>query len=119
MNSIDRINMVIDYIEQKLHGELDEKGIARIAGCSFQQFQRIFSFITGMPLHEYIRKRKLTVAAIELRHGQQNVIDIAVRYGAVMIGLNVFYKNSVFCDMIKMKKLYNRPVLELAKHKQT
>ena len=81
MNSIDRINMVLEYIEQKLCEEQDETHIAKIAACSFAQFQRIFSYLSGMPLHEYIRKRKLTVAAIDLKRGQENITDIAFRYG--------------------------------------
>jgi AraC family transcriptional regulator len=73
--------MALDYIERNLCEELDEKMIAAIAGCTFSQFQRIFSYIAGISLYEYLRKRRLTLAAIELRHGGRSIIDTAVRYG--------------------------------------
>lgn len=80
-DNMDRINMVIDYIEGNLCEDIDEEGISRIAGCSFQQFQRVFSFVVGISVGEYVRKRRLTVAAIELRHTRQSIIDIALRFG--------------------------------------
>ena len=73
--------MVLDYIEQQLCSELDEEAVSRIACCSFQQFLRIFSYMAGISLHEYIRKRKLSAAAEELVKNRRNILDIAVRYG--------------------------------------
>lgn len=81
MDNTKRVNMVLDYIEERLCDELDEEAVSKIACCSFQQFLRIFSYIAGISLHEYIRRRKLTAAAVELRGNCQNIIDIAVRYG--------------------------------------
>ena len=60
MDNTKRVNMVLDYIEQQLCHELDEEAVSRIACCSFQQFLRIFSYMTGISLHEYIRRRKLS-----------------------------------------------------------
>ena len=76
-----RVNMVLDYIEQRLCDEVDEETVSKIACCSFQQFLRVFSYIAGISLQDYIRRRKLTVAAMELRQNRENIINIAVRYG--------------------------------------
>lgn len=53
-----------------------------MACCSSYQFQRMFSFITDVTLSEYIRRRRLALAALELQHsGAAKVIDIAMKYG--------------------------------------
>ncbi|MCX4304944.1 MAG: AraC family transcriptional regulator [Acetatifactor sp.] len=44
-------------------------------------FHRTFSFITGMTANEYIRKRRLTLAAIELQTTDSSVTDVAYKYG--------------------------------------
>ena len=81
MDNIKRINNVLDYVEENLCGNLDEEAVSKIACCSFQQFLRIFSYITEISLSEYIRRRRLTIAAIELKHSRQNIIDTAIRCG--------------------------------------
>jgi len=81
MDWLDRMNKVIDYIEQNLTDEISYEAAARIACCSTYHFQRMFSFITGMPLSEYIRSRRLTAAAFELQEGDIKVIDAAHKYG--------------------------------------
>ncbi|ACZ06971.1 DNA-binding transcriptional regulator SoxS [Sebaldella termitidis] len=81
MDNTKRVNMVLDYIEQQLCHELDEEAVSRIACCSFQQFLRIFSYMTGISLHEYIRRRKLSAAAEELVKNRRNILDTAVSYG--------------------------------------
>ena len=73
--------MALDTIEQSLSDELNEKMIASIAGCPFPQFQRMFSYIAGISLTDYIRKRRLTLAAVELAHSRRSILDTAVRYG--------------------------------------
>ena len=37
--------------------------------------------MTNMSVSEYIRKRRLTLAAYELLKGQEKIIDLAVKYG--------------------------------------
>ena len=81
MNNIKRINIVLNYIEEKLCEDLNEEAIEKIVCCNFQQFLRIFSYVTGISLYEYIRRRKLTAAAMELKYNKQNIIDIAICYG--------------------------------------
>ncbi|QDP42172.1 AraC family transcriptional regulator [Radiobacillus deserti] len=75
-----RINNVLDYIEEHLDEELDYKTLAQLAYSSEYHFSRIFSSITGVPLSEYIRRRRLTRAAFELQNGSR-VTDVALKYG--------------------------------------
>ena len=76
-----KMNAVLDEIERNLTGEIDLNVLCMKAGCSSYNFQRMFSFITDIPLAEYIRRRRLTAAAFELKNGGCRVVDIAVKYG--------------------------------------
>jgi AraC family transcriptional regulator len=78
MNSLKEMNDALNYIEENLDGEIDSKEIARLAFCSEYHFQRMFSFLAGVSLSEYIRRRRLTVAAFELNNSNIRVIDLAV-----------------------------------------
>ncbi|MFB9328975.1 helix-turn-helix domain-containing protein [Paenibacillus aurantiacus] len=82
MEWLKRMNRAIDYIEANLDGEIELGEVARMACCSTYQFQRTFSFITDVTLAEYIRRRRLTLAALELQDGgSAKVVDIAMKYG--------------------------------------
>ncbi|WP_127530104.1 AraC family transcriptional regulator [Paenibacillus kobensis] len=82
MEWLGRMNRAIDYIETNLTEELELGEVARMACCSSYQFQRMFSFITDVTLAEYIRRRRLTLAALELQNGgAAKVIDVALKYG--------------------------------------
>lgn len=71
----------IDYIEDHLAGEIDYSAAARFLGCSSWEFRRLFSLMTGIPLSEYIRLRRLTLAAEDIVESGEKIIDIALRYG--------------------------------------
>lgn len=77
---LDDLQSALDYIEDNLTGELSVHDVAARAYVSAFHFQRIFSALCGMPLGEYVRSRRLTLAAQELARGMK-VIDAAVRYG--------------------------------------
>lgn len=83
MDSLRSMNSALAYIEAHLSDaeELDVKEAARLALCSEYHFQRMFSFLAGVPLSEYIRRRRLTLAAFELEGSSAKVIDIAIKYG--------------------------------------
>ncbi|NDK30436.1 AraC family transcriptional regulator [Nesterenkonia haasae] len=68
-------------IEEHLDGTLDVPKIARSALTSEYHFRRMFSALSGMPLSEYVRRRRLTVAAAAVVEGRESVQDIAVRFG--------------------------------------
>ena len=71
----------IDFIEQNLSEELSIDGIAARAALSPFYYQRIFGALCGMTVTEYIRARRMTLAAQELAGSEARVIDVAVRYG--------------------------------------
>jgi AraC family transcriptional regulator len=81
MDSLKRMNEALSYIEENLAYDIDLKEVARIALCSEYHFQRMFSFLAGITLSEYIRRRRLTLAAFELNNSNSRIIDIAVKYG--------------------------------------
>ena len=81
MEPLKQLNQAMHYIESNLTGEIDFQTVARLAGCSVYHFRRIFSFLAGMSLGEYIRRRRLSQAAVELQHSAIKVIDLAVTYG--------------------------------------
>lgn len=81
MDSLKKINDAINYIEENLDDEIDFKEVARLAFCSEYHFQRMFSFLAGVSLSEYIRRRRLTAAAFELNNSNIRIIDLAVKYG--------------------------------------
>lgn len=80
MDWLGRMNGALNFIEEHLEDEIDYEEVARIACCSVYHFQRMFSFITDIPLSEYIRRRRLTLAAFELQNSDVKVIDLALKY---------------------------------------
>ncbi len=81
MEWLERLNGALDYIEKHLAEPISFEEAARIACCSTFHFQRMFSYIAGVPLSEYIRRRRMTLAAFELQQSGAKVIDLALRYG--------------------------------------
>lgn len=81
MDWLSRMNNAMDYIESNLAYDISYDKIAQIACCSTYHFQRMFPFITGVSLSEYIRRRRLTLAAFELQTTDAKVIDVAMKYG--------------------------------------
>lgn len=80
MGWIEGLNASVDYIEEHLDGDVDIARAASFASCTEGQFRRIFSYLAGMGLAEYVRKRRLSCAALDLSRGER-VLDVAVRYG--------------------------------------
>jgi AraC family transcriptional regulator len=78
---LDRMNNAMDYIESNLADDISYDKIAQLACCSKYHFQRMFPFITGVMLSEYIRRRRLTLAAFDLQTTDTKVIDLAMKYG--------------------------------------
>lgn len=75
------LNDALHYIEEHLTEEINLKEAARRAACSEHHFTRMFSSLAGITLTEYIRRRRLTLAAFELMNSEIRVIDAAVKYG--------------------------------------
>ncbi len=74
------MNQALDYIEDNLSSNVDYCAAAKIMSCSEWEFRRIFSFLTQITLSEYIRRRRLSMAAIDVKMCEK-IIDVAMRYG--------------------------------------
>ena len=74
------LNKVVDFIEQHLTGEIDVAGLTSELGTTEYHVRRMFSSLAGMPLSEYIRRRRMTVAAAEVI-GDRDLLGTAVRFG--------------------------------------
>lgn len=81
MEWIERLNIAINYIEEHLTRDMDYVEAAKAACCSTYHFQRMFAYMAGIPLSEYIRRRKMSLAAVDLQSGDEKIIDIALKYG--------------------------------------
>ena len=81
MKWLNNLSSAIEYIEDNLDKEISYERAASIACCSTYYFQRVFSYVAGISLSEYIRRRRMTQAAFELQRTDKKVIDIALKYG--------------------------------------
>lgn len=81
MNWMTSTEQAIEYIENHITERLDYDDIASAAFCSSYHFQRMFSVFAGCTLGEYIRARKMTLAAAELKNPKARIIDVAIKYG--------------------------------------
>lgn len=81
VNWYERMNKAIDYIEVNLAGQIDFDRISKIMCQSAVNFQRTFSIVTDITVNEYIRRRRMTLAAFEMQNSKFKVIDIAMKYG--------------------------------------
>ncbi|WP_182421243.1 AraC family transcriptional regulator [Priestia megaterium] len=80
MDLLRNMNRALHYIEENLTNDIDFREVARLALCSAYHFKRMFSFLAGITLSEYIRRRRLTLAAFELKDSNIKVIDVAIKY---------------------------------------
>lgn len=71
----------LDYLEGNLEGELEWGRAAAAANCSAFHFLRMFEVVTGVTVGEYVRRRRLSLAAQRLPSGEERVLDLALRYG--------------------------------------
>ncbi|MEU5978332.1 AraC family transcriptional regulator [Streptomyces sp. NPDC047315] len=78
---LDRLNEAMERIEERLDGTVDAAELAAVAMTSEYHFRRLFSALAGMPLSEYVRRRRLTVAGAEVVTGRRTLLDIATAHG--------------------------------------
>lgn len=81
MDILISLNKAMDYIEKNICEDIDIDKVAKATNYSSYHFCKIFSYLTDMSLSEYIRRRKMTLAGIELQNTDSKVIDIAIKYG--------------------------------------
>lgn len=78
---MDRLNAAMTLVEQQLVGEVDVRRASQAALMSEHHFRRMFSALAGMSLSEYVRRRRMTIAAAEVLSGTEALQDVAVRFG--------------------------------------
>ena len=81
MEWLRKLSDAIAYIEQNLDAEISYEEVARIACCSPYYFQRMFSYVAGISLSDYIRRRRMSQAAFDLQRCDARVLDVALKYG--------------------------------------
>ncbi|MFB7938925.1 GyrI-like domain-containing protein [Streptomyces sp. NPDC056049] len=78
---ISALNRLVDLVEEHLSEELDVDALARSLGTTEYHLRRMFSSLAGMPLSEYVRRRRMTVAAGDVVRGEDDLLTVAVRHG--------------------------------------
>ena len=81
MKWLENLSNAIEYIEKNLDSDISVDAAAQIACCSTYYFQRMFTYVAGISLSEYIRRRRMSQAAFELQRTDKKVLDIALKYG--------------------------------------
>ena len=81
MDWITGIQRALDYTEAHLTTAMDYEAVAKQAYSSPFHFQRRFTMLCGFSLGDYIRMRRLTLAAEELMQSHDKIITIALKYG--------------------------------------
>ncbi|MET9570486.1 AraC family transcriptional regulator [Streptomyces virginiae] len=78
---ISALNQLVDLVEEHLAEDPDVHGLAGSLGTTEYHLRRMFSSLAGMPLSEYLRRRRMTVAAADVVRGEADLLGIAVRHG--------------------------------------
>jgi AraC family transcriptional regulator len=81
MDILTQLNRAMTYIEEHIGDDFALADVSGVTAYSPYHFGRLFYYIADMPLSEYIRKRKLTLAAMALQSGNAKVIDLSVQCG--------------------------------------
>ena len=81
MEWLERLNCAVEYIEKHLLEKIDYEKAAEIANCPVYHFQRMFLYMTGISVSEYVRRRRMSLAAVDLQEKKTKIIDIALKYG--------------------------------------
>jgi len=78
---ITALNRLVDLVEESLTEEIDVAELAVALGTTEYHLRRMFSSLAGMPLSEYVRRRRMTVAAASVISGEDDLLGIALRHG--------------------------------------
>lgn len=79
------LNLAVEAVESQLETDpstaVDVADLARRAGTTEHHLRRMFASLAGMPLSEYVRRRRMALAAADLVNDVGDLLTIAVRYG--------------------------------------
>lgn len=106
MNTRERIQQCLDYIENNLKAEIDINELCNMAGYSYIHFCRLFSYYVGLSPSEYITRRRLVYAVYDMSKGMTKV-DIAFTFGfATYAGFYKAFKREFNCSPSEFIKSY-------------
>jgi AraC family transcriptional regulator len=77
---VEAVQRMQTYIESHLRSELTLEDLAKAAGYVPEHACRLFKRLVGLSPFEYVRARKLSRAALELRDARKRVLDVALEY---------------------------------------
>lgn len=80
MNIYRNLNELTEYIEDNLEQEINYEKLSKFLGVDVYTMNKIFNIIVGLPLSEYIRKRRLSKAGYDLQSSKCKIIDVAFKY---------------------------------------
>lgn len=80
MNWIQGLSRAVQYIESNLTDDISVDEVSSQAYTSSSHFQFVFHVVMGMTVGEYIRNRRLSLAAQDLLRPEARIIDVAMRY---------------------------------------
>lgn len=81
LNTLEALSLALAHLEDHIRENTDEQAIARISQMSFPMFCRMFSMLTGYSLGDYLRRRRLTLAMMDLEHTSRSILEIALDWG--------------------------------------
>lgn len=81
MNTFEKLSSALDFIEANLTEGISPEDCAASCGYSLSNMQKMFRHVFHIGISDYISRRRLTVAARELISTEENVLDIALKYG--------------------------------------
>ncbi|SMF46782.1 AraC family transcriptional regulator [Alteromonadaceae bacterium Bs31] len=81
MSWFERMNSVVEYVEEHLDSDVSIEDAAKIACCSKYHFHRVFYSYFDITFAEYVRKRKFSLAAVDVLSGRETILKIALKYG--------------------------------------
>lgn len=81
MEWLSSLRAAIDYMEEHLLTDIGADEVADAVHISSFYFQKGFKMVTGYSIGEYIRNRRLYLAALDLIKGEEKVIDLSYKYG--------------------------------------
>jgi AraC family transcriptional regulator len=76
-----KLERVIAHIEDNLASKLSLPGIAEIAGMSVSHLKTLFRNSTGVPVYEYVLRRRVERAQLLLRSQKFSIAEVAVATG--------------------------------------
>lgn len=80
MNDVRQLQAAVDFMEENITEEMEIEEIAKKACMSPFHFQRVFSVLCGYTVGEYLRNRRLSLAAEALNATEDTILDIAMRF---------------------------------------